>query len=193
MMNSNVFEFISDVNQKGGTMLKRGKKDENDSPSDTNLTMSERITPSTPKPSAAQGKTIIGENIAIEGSIRGEENLVIEGSLKGNIQMEKHNFTVGSRGRVDGEIRAQNVSISGELKGNITALGKVEITKDADFYGEIKAKSISVEDGAYFKGMIELDREPHRKSSEVVKPASPSGLETVKAPTSKPFDAKKET
>jgi len=174
-------------------MLKRGKKDENDSPSDTSTPMSERIIPSTQKPSAGQGKTIIGENITIEGSIRGEENLVIEGALKGNIEMEKHNFTVGSKGRVDGEIRAQNVSISGELKGNITALGKVEITKDADFYGEIKAKSISVEDGAYFKGMIELDREPHRKSSEGTKLARPSGLGAIQGPTSKPVDAKKET
>ena len=192
-MNSTDFEFNTDGNPKGGSMLKRGKKDENDSPSDTSTTMSERIIPSTSKPSAGQGKTIIGENIAIEGSIRGEENLEIEGALKGNIEMEKHNFTVGSKGRVDGEIRAQNVSISGELKGNITALGKVEITKDADFYGEIKAKSISVEDGAYFKGMIELDREPHRKSSEEVKPASPSGFGSIKGPTSKPADAKKET
>jgi cytoskeletal protein CcmA (bactofilin family) len=192
-MNSTDFEFNTDGNQKGGSMLKRGKKDENDSPSDTSTPMSERIIPSTQKPSAGQGKTIIGENITIEGSIRGEENLVIEGALKGNIEMEKHNFTVGSKGRVDGEIRAQNVSISGELKGNITALGKVEITKDADFYGEIKAKSISVEDGAYFKGMIELDREPHRKSSEGTKLARPSGLGSIQGPTSKPVDAKKET
>jgi len=47
--------------------------------------------------------------------------------------------------------------------GKIKALGKVEITKDADFYGEIKANSISIEDGAFFKGEIELDREPHTK------------------------------
>ena len=121
-------------------------------------------------PDTTDKKTVIGEHIFIEGNIRGEEHLVIEGSMKGKLEMEKHNFTVGSKGRVEGEIHAQNVSISGQLKGNIKALGKVEITKEADFYGEIKGKSIAVEDGAYFKGVIELDREPHRKPAFEGKP-----------------------
>jgi cytoskeletal protein CcmA (bactofilin family) len=114
-------------------------------------------------------KTIIGEKIIIEGSIRGTGNLVIEGAMKGIVDMEKHNFAVGSKGRVEGEIRAHDVSISGVLHGKVKALGKVEITKDADFYGEIKANSISIEDGAYFKGQIELDREPHAKIAPAVK------------------------
>ena len=119
----------------------------------------------TPSPTPSEEKTTIGEHISIEGQIKGREHLVIEGEMKGNVEMEKHNFTVGSNGRVDGEIRAQNVSISGQLKGAINAVGKVEVTKEADFFGDIKANSISVEDGAYFKGSIELNREPHRKSS----------------------------
>jgi cytoskeletal protein CcmA (bactofilin family) len=56
------------------------------------------------------------------------------------------------------------VTVSGELTGNIEATGKVEITKEADFKGEIKAKSISVEDGAYLKAVIELEREPRDQS-----------------------------
>jgi cytoskeletal protein CcmA (bactofilin family) len=68
---------------------------------------------------------------------------------------------------MDGEITARNVSVSGEFKGNIKSHEKVEVTHEADFYGEIKAKSISVEDGAYIKGVIELDREPNRKSGNV--------------------------
>ena len=121
--------------------------------------------PPRPAPTAREEQTTIGQNISIEGQIRGEEHLIIEGSMKGQVQMEKHNFTVGINGRVDGEIRAQNVSISGQLRGTINALGSVEVTKDADFLGDIKAKSISVQDGAYFKGSIELNREPHRKGA----------------------------
>ena len=121
------------------------------------------------KSSARDEKTIIGEHISIEGSIRGEEDLQIEGSMKGNIELGKHNFRVGPRGRMDGEITARNVSVSGEFKGNIKSHEKVEVTRQADFYGEIKAKSISVEDGAYFKGVIELDREPNRKAGGVRK------------------------
>ena len=95
----------------------------------------------------------------------------IEGSMKGNIELEKHNFRVGPSGRMDGEITARNVSVSGEFKGNIKSHEKVEVTREADFYGEIKAKSISVEDGAYIKGVIELDREPNRKTADLGKPA----------------------
>ena len=107
-------------------------------------------------------KTIIGQHILIEGNIRGEGHLLIEGSMKGNIVMDKHDFALGSKGRFEGEIQAQNVSISGQMIGNIKTQGRVEITKEADFSGEVKAKSISIGDGAYFKGTIELDKEPHR-------------------------------
>ena len=119
----------------------------------------------TPSPTPSEEITTIGEHISIEGQIKGREHLVIEGEMKGNVDMEKNNFTVGSNGRVDGEIRAHNVSVSGQLKGAIIATGKVEVTKEADFFGDIKANSISVEDGAYFKGSIEMNRDPHRKSS----------------------------
>ena len=131
-----------------------------------------------PGSSARDEKTIIGKHISIEGSIRGEEDLQIEGSMKGNIELEKHNFKVGPSGQMDGEITARNVSISGEFKGNIKSHEKVEVTREADFYGEIKAKSISVEDGAYIKGVIELDREPNRKSADARKSgatATPAG------------------
>ena len=104
--------------------------------------------------------TTIGENISIEGTIQGKEDLVVEGSVKGNIEVEGYHVTVGAKGQVEGEIRASNVTIRGRLTGNIGALGKVEITKEGDFNGEIKAKSISIEDGAMLKAVIELEREP---------------------------------
>ena len=148
---------------------------------------------STPAPAPSQEKTTIGEHIAIEGQIKGGEHLIIEGTLTGNVDMEKHNFTVGASGRVDGEIRAQNVSISGQLKGTINAVGKVEVTKEADFFGDIKAKSISVEDGAYFKGSIELDREAHRKSGFAAAPKGPVSADSGKASFSPPANSKKES
>jgi len=183
-------------------MLGKPKKPESDTPFTAGKIIEEEKPapapapppPPTPRPTAqpTEEKTTIGQHISIEGQIRGEEHLVIEGSMKGNVQMEKHNFTVGANGRVDGEVRAQNVSISGQLKGTINALGKVEITKEADFYGDIKAKSISVEDGAYFKGSIELSREPHRKSAFTEGAKGPSSPEAAKAAFSQPTGAKKE-
>jgi cytoskeletal protein CcmA (bactofilin family) len=181
-------------------MLGKPKKPENDTPfaSEKKIEGEKPASgfqpPVPPRPAvqASEEKTIIGQHISIEGQIRGDEHLVIEGSMKGNVQMEKHNFTVGANGRVDGEVRAQNVSISGQLKGTINAAGKVEVTKEADFYGDIKAKSISVEDGAYFKGSIELSREPHRKSAFGGAVKGPSSPEAGKEAFAQPTGAKKE-
>jgi cytoskeletal protein CcmA (bactofilin family) len=174
-------------------MLKRSKKNEEEKSFPGGRMMEEKPTSPASSSIPGQEKTIIGEHISIEGSIRGEENLVMDGSMKGKIELENHHVTVGFKGRVDGEIRAQHVIVSGELRGNIMALGKVEITSKADFYGEIRAKSISVEDGAYFKGMIELDREPHRKPAVSTKPLdkkiSGSGQESISPATG----SKKET
>jgi cytoskeletal protein CcmA (bactofilin family) len=127
-------------------------------------------------------RTIIGDQIYIEGTIRGEEDLLIEGSVKGNIEMRSHHLTVGSKGQVEAEVRAANVTISGKLEGNINATGRVEITKQADFNGEIKAKSISVEDGAYLKAVIELEREPTQKTVPLGKPDSKTPSEPSKEP-----------
>ncbi len=110
-------------------------------------------------------KTVIGERITINGDIRGNENLVIEGSMRGKIELEKNQITVGAKGRVEAIIHAGNVIVSGRLSGTIKSLGKVSITKGANFTGEIKAKSISVEDGAYLKATIELEREPQKGTS----------------------------
>lgn len=120
-------------------------------------------------------KTIIGEKISIEGNIRAEENLTIEGIMKGNVEIEKHSFGVGSKGRVEGEIRANNVLISGLFHGKVNATGKVEITKNADFYGDIKADSIAIEEGAFIKGEIELGRDPHKKDDSVGKQMKETG------------------
>ena len=163
-------------------MLKRSKKHEDDKGyADDKITEQQTRAPISHSETRAE-TTIIGENISIEGSIRGAEHLVIEGSMKGNIEMEKHDFTVGSKGRIEGKINAQNVKVSGQMIGNIKTQGKVEITKEADFMGEIKAKTISVEDGAYFKGSIELDKEPHRKTALAGKPTTFATTQPVNEP-----------
>jgi cytoskeletal protein CcmA (bactofilin family) len=179
-------------------MLKRTKKDENNTPFSVGDTLEEKPTPSSLSPTVRQErdtseeKTTIGERISIEGSIRGEANLVIEGAMKGTIEMGKHNFTIGPNGRVDGEIHAQDVSINGQFKGTIKALGKVAVTQKADFNGEIKAKSFSVEDGAYFKGVVELDRESHKNPAATETPRGPSSPETAKQSVTPPNDVKME-
>ena len=160
-------------------MLGKSKKGEGDKSVSPDRPAESKSTSFLARTSAREEKTVIGEHITIEGSIRGSEDLEIAGSMKGNIDLKKHNFRVRPSGKMEGEIAARNVSVSGEFKGNIKSHEKVELTREADFFGEIRAKSISVEDGAYIKGMIELDREPNRKSSPVSgAPASGKGSGT---------------
>ena len=114
-------------------------------------------------------KTIIGKDIVIEGNILGREHLEIDGSVKGNIDMEAHNFALGPNGKVEGEIHARNVRISGQMLGNVKTPGKIEITQEADFQGDIQAKSIAVENGAFFKGSVELIREASQNTFSAAK------------------------
>jgi cytoskeletal protein CcmA (bactofilin family) len=134
-------------------------------------------------PDFREETTIIGEKISIEGNIKGEGDLTIDGSVKGSIGLDKHHLTVGSKGRVEADVKAENVTISGWMTGNIEAGYKVEITKDADFNGEIRAKRISVDDGAYLKAVIELERVPEEQPVSFEEPAG----EEFSAPEEEPF------
>ena len=129
---------------------------------------------------ARADRSIIGEQISIEGTIKGKGDLVIEGTVKGSIDVAGHHLTIGTKGQVESEIHADNVTISGKLKGNVTAKGTVEITRNADFEGEIKASGLSVQDGANLKAGIELRQEPTASISRLAdKSASQTEKETA--------------
>lgn len=125
-----------------------------------------------PIPKPIIPKTVIGERLAIKGNIQGHENLMIEGSIQGKIELEKNQIIVSPKGRVQALIKATNVTISGQFKGNIQASGRVKITRHANFDGEIKTRDISVEDGAYLKAAIELLRDPKKADPAMKKTTS---------------------
>ena len=104
-------------------------------------------------------KTSISNLIFIVGNVRAEENLIINGKVKGNIEIKNHNLFLGPSGRLKGNIYGQNVRIRGQMKGEIKATGKVEITREAKFAGKIKCKSVTVEKGAYFNADVDLSPE----------------------------------
>jgi cytoskeletal protein CcmA (bactofilin family) len=114
------------------------------------------------KPS--EKSTLIGENTSIEGVIQADEDIIIEGSLKGSIVASSHQLTVGKNGRIEADIQAENIVISGRMKGSLIAFNKVQINQGADFNGQIRAKSIAVEDGSFLKASIELDKEISEKT-----------------------------
>ncbi len=100
--------------------------------------------------------TIIGSSIVIDGEITGDEDLVIQGTVKGKIQL-KESLYVEESGSVEADIETQNVDISGQVTGNITATDKVELKAQCRMVGDIKAPRILIADGASFKGNVDLD------------------------------------
>ena len=100
--------------------------------------------------------TIIGSSIVIDGEITGEEDLVIQGTVKGKISL-KESCYVEESGVVEADIETQNVDISGQVTGNITATDKVELKTQCRMVGDIKAPRILIADGASFKGNVDMD------------------------------------
>jgi len=110
-------------------------------------------------------KTSINSSILIDGNIKAKEDLIINGRVKGNIEIENHNFFLGPSGRLNGEIHGLNVRIRGQMKGEIKATGRVEISREAKFSGKIKCKSVSVEKGAFFDAYVDLGRKSSEKGT----------------------------
>jgi cytoskeletal protein CcmA (bactofilin family) len=101
-------------------------------------------------------KMAISHSTLIVGNIEAEEHLIINGTVEGKIKINNYTLFIGPRGRLKGEVHAQNVRIRGRMRRAINAMGKVEITREANFSGKIKSKGISVEKGAYFEASVEL-------------------------------------
>jgi cytoskeletal protein CcmA (bactofilin family) len=110
-------------------------------------------------PATRSGETFIGRTLVLKGELSAEEDLQVEGQFEGNIQLPEHCLTVGANGHVKAEIRARHVIIVGSVEGNITANEKVEIRKTGHVVGDIVAAAIAVDEGAYFKGSIDILRD----------------------------------
>jgi cytoskeletal protein CcmA (bactofilin family) len=120
-------------------------------------------------------KTTISSSTIIEGNIKAQEHLIINGTIKGNVEINNFNLFLGPGGKLNGEVHAQNVRIRGHMQGDIKATGKVEITKEAHFSGNIVSQGISVEQGAYFDAFVDLGRKSHAISSQKeISPGKPT-------------------
>jgi cytoskeletal protein CcmA (bactofilin family) len=101
----------------------------------------------------------------IKGEITGNEDLVIDGSVEGLVQLEDRKLTVGASARVTADIISREVVVYGNVKGNLRARDRIEIKKDGSVVGDLTTARIMIEDGAYFKGSIEIDKTGDASSS----------------------------
>lgn len=118
------------------------------------------------------GRTQWGRSVVVKGDVTGNEDLTIFGQFEGTINLQGHCLTVGPEGKVKAEIQAARVVIYGTVHGNISVRERVEIYKTGQVVGDLLAPGISIEDGAYFKGKIEILRDEDRQAD----PFTPSTL-----------------
>ena len=104
-------------------------------------------------------RTVLGRSLVIRGDISGSEDLVIAGKFEGTLNVQGHCVTVGPEGNVKADIHASRVIIHGSVHGNISVQERVEIHKSGHVVGDMVGPGITIEDGAYFKGKIEILRE----------------------------------
>jgi cytoskeletal protein CcmA (bactofilin family) len=132
--------------------------------------------PSTTAISSRQ--TVLGSTVVLRGELTANEDLTIEGQFEGTISLEEHCLTVGADGQVKAEIRAGQVVIVGTVTGKVVAREKVEIRRSGRLMGDLVAGSVAIEEGAYFKGSIDILREEVQEASRSTPTRGEGALET---------------
>ena len=106
----------------------------------------------------------LGASLHIKGEITGNEDLVIDGSVEGLVQLDDHKLVIGVTATVTADIIAREVVVYGTVKGNLQAKNRIEIKKDGSVNGDLMTARIMIEEGAYFKGSIEIDKSGEKES-----------------------------
>ncbi len=105
----------------------------------------------------------IGKSVLVKGELSGSEDLYLDGEVEGNIELRDHSLIVGPHGRVRANVHARDVVVHGKVDGNIRATERVELKKSAVLVGDIATQRIVIEDGAFFKGGIDIQKVEEKK------------------------------
>jgi cytoskeletal protein CcmA (bactofilin family) len=104
------------------------------------------------------GSAALGKNVTVKGQIVAREDLTIDGEVEGTVECHEHRLTIGPNARVQSNLKAREIVIHGSIQGNVEAADKIDIKKEAKLVGDIKTSRIVIEDGAYFKGSIDISK-----------------------------------
>jgi len=117
--------------------------------------MTTEVRPTTP---AATTGARLGPSLHVKGEITGGEDLHVDGGVEGVVSLEDRKLTVGATAKIAADIVAREIVVYGSVKGNLRAKDRIEIKKDGSVVGDLTTARIMIEDGAYFKGSIEIER-----------------------------------
>lgn len=124
-----------------------------------------------PATTSGGGTARLGSSLHVKGEITGNEDLTIDGTVEGLVQLEDRKLTVGASAKVTADVIAREVVVYGNVKGNLRARDRIEIKKDGSVVGDLTTARIMIEDGAYFKGSIEIDKAGDASDTDLDKPA----------------------
>src|ERR1035437_4050446 len=116
------------------------------------------------------GSAVLGKSVIVKGQIFSREDLTIDGEVEGTVELQEHRLTVGPNGKVIAGIKAREVVVLGTIHGNVETTDKIDIRKDAKLLGDFKTARVVIEDGAYFKGNIDIVRAEVPKPQPAAKP-----------------------
>src|SRR5438445_13667351 len=116
----------------------------------------------------------LGSSLHVKGEISGEEDLYIDGTVEGLVHLDERKLTVGVTAKLTADVVAGEVVVYGSVKGNVRGKGKIEIKKDGSVNGDLTTAQIIIEDGAYFKGSIEIEKSAQKEGDKNVFSASAS-------------------
>ncbi|HZF31974.1 MAG TPA: polymer-forming cytoskeletal protein [Gammaproteobacteria bacterium] len=146
-----------------------------------------------PRPEASRSAglrdaAVIGPSIHIDGDVRGEEDLLIEGEVNGTVQLKNNSLTIGPNGKVRADVSANSVYVDGYMEGDLFGSERVHIRKSAQVHGNVTSPRVSLEDGAKFKGSIEMDPQAAQSTqrNNASKPVTPSAPKPPAAVGPKP-------
>ena len=127
---------------------------------------------SDPISTRASGTAALGKNVTIKGQIFAREDLMIDGEVEGTVECQEHRLTIGPNARVQAGLKAREIVIHGSIQGNVDATDKIDIKKEAKLVGDIKTSRIVIEDGAYFKGSIDISKSAATKVNPAPSPVA---------------------
>ena len=142
-------------------------------------------TASVGNPASSGRAAVIGPGIYVNGEISGNENLIIEGKVDGKIRLDTHQIDIGQNGQVKADITAKIIKIAGKVRGDLTGTEKVVISSSGNVHGNIVAPRMTLEDGAIFKGSIDMDpgESPKAQGTKPIKKAVEKPVEkTAESP-----------
>ncbi len=139
---------------------------------------------------APRDAAVIGPSIHIDGDLRGEEDLLIEGEVNGTVQLKNNSLTIGPQGKIRADVYAHSIYVDGFMEGDLYGSERVNIRKNAQVRGNITSPRVSLEDGAKFKGSIEMDPQAVQGALGAGRGAAPKGPNAAPAsrPAMKPGD-----